>query len=298
MSKWIDRTWKEVIIENIDDAILFFKPDLAMDRDYEKKPFLIDTEHPAIGGVSDKGGRISDLCVSVPLITGAEKRVAFQVEQQHKKDKELGLKVFQNYYRASDQLQIPVTSLAIFTGPDKAIDTYSSLCYGTELNFRYSIYHVASANEEELKKDDRLFALVVLATRRMLDAGKDPGDRGRYSLELLSLMKEKNYDLKRTRSVQKFVYRILRLGSKKIDPKVKEVWKVHMIPIDQAVREIQIRDAKAEGKAEGRTEGRTEGKAEGQRKVARNLLEMGWDLEKVMRVSELPREDIEALLIN
>jgi hypothetical protein len=27
--KWIDRAWKDFITENVDDAILFFKPDLA-----------------------------------------------------------------------------------------------------------------------------------------------------------------------------------------------------------------------------------------------------------------------------
>jgi hypothetical protein len=58
---WIDRAWKDCITENVDDAILFFKPDLAADRDYSRKPMLVPNELPAIGSDSDKGMRISDI---------------------------------------------------------------------------------------------------------------------------------------------------------------------------------------------------------------------------------------------
>jgi hypothetical protein len=51
---WIDRGWKDVI-----------------------------KEHPAIGGKSNKGKRTSDLCISMPLLSGAESRAIFLIEQQH-----------------------------------------------------------------------------------------------------------------------------------------------------------------------------------------------------------------------
>jgi hypothetical protein len=47
---WIDRSWKDVIRENLDDAISFFMPGLAELRDYSLKPRISDPEHPAIGG--------------------------------------------------------------------------------------------------------------------------------------------------------------------------------------------------------------------------------------------------------
>jgi hypothetical protein len=139
-----------------------------------------------------------------------------------------------------------VTSLAIYTGNITPIEVYSASCYGTEINFRYNVFHVASADIKKLESDERIFALVVLAARRMLDAGEDPADRGKYSLELLNLTRERGYDSKRTKSIQKFIYRILRISDKKIDSKVRGVWKMQLIPIDEAIREIQIRDAKEE----------------------------------------------------
>jgi hypothetical protein len=80
--KWIDRSWKDILTENADDAILFFKPDLAADRDYSRKPFLVPNELPAIDTDSDKGSRNSDVGVSVPLKTGTDQRIAFHIEQQ------------------------------------------------------------------------------------------------------------------------------------------------------------------------------------------------------------------------
>jgi hypothetical protein len=277
--EWIDRAWKDFITENVDDAILFFKPDLAADRDYGRNPLLVPGEFPAIGADSDKGMRISDVGLSIPLKTGADQRIAFHLEQQHESDKDIALRMFQGYYRMSDRLQVPVTSLAILTGNIKPVDTYITSCYGTELNFKFGVYHVASADAEELKRDDRVFAIVILAAKRMLDAGENPADRGKYSLELLGLTRERGYDAGKMRNIQKFIYRILRIGDKNIDPKVREVWKMRMIPIDEAVREIQIRDAKEEGKIE----------------VARKLLLKGVPIETIEECTGLDEGDILAL---
>jgi hypothetical protein len=209
--------------------------------------------------------------------------VAFHIEQQHAHDKDFALRMFQGYYRMSDQLQIPVTSLAIFTGNIKPVGMYSTECYGTALDFRYVIYHVASADAEELTRDGRVFAVVVLAAKRMLDAGGDPADRGKYSLELLKLTEERGYDARKTRNIQKFIYRILRIGDKSIDAKVREAWKMQLIPIDEAVREIQIRDAMEEGMERG------------MEKVARSMLADGLTAETIMKYTGLDENSILSL---
>ena len=160
---------------------------------------------------------------------------------------------------------------------------YSTACYGTELNFKYNVYHVASADVKALESDERIFAVVVLAARRMLDADGDPEKRGQYSLELLNLLRGRGYDTGRVRSLQKFVYRILRIKDKKIDPKVREEWNMQLIPIDEAVREIYILDAKEEGMEEKAFE------------VAKNLLTNGVSLDIIVKSTGLDEEDILSL---
>ncbi|MDR1481168.1 MAG: hypothetical protein LBI74_00910 [Synergistaceae bacterium] len=73
---------KDVINENADDAISFFMPGLAAERDYSKKPESADPVHETIGGDSDKGSRISDVCLSVPLITGYAPRAGWMTRRR------------------------------------------------------------------------------------------------------------------------------------------------------------------------------------------------------------------------
>ncbi|GHS95906.1 hypothetical protein AGMMS50276_13290 [Synergistales bacterium] len=292
---WIDRAWKDCITENVDDALLFFKPDLAADRDYNRKPLLVSGELPAIGSDSDKGMRTSDVALSIPLKTGADQRIVFHIEQQHEPDKDLPLRMFQGYYRMSDRLQLPVTSYAILTGNIKPVKTYSASCYGTELNFKFGVYHVASADIEELKRDERVFALVILAAKRMLDAGESLEKRGRYSLELLSVARERGYDIGKMRNIQRFIYRILRIWDENIDPKVREVWRMKLIPIDEAIREIHIRDAWEEGLEEGLEKGLEEGEAKKAFEIARRMLSRNMSVSDIIDVTGLDKDDILSL---
>jgi hypothetical protein len=273
---WIDRAWKDVLHENADDAISFFIPELAAERDYSKKPQSANPQHPVIGGDSNKGERTSDLCLSFDLKTGETSRAAFLVEQQHEEDKTLPLRMFQSYYRASDEYAIPVTSLAILTGGAKPINMYTSSWYGTSVSFTYNIYSVPRADAEELKRDKRIFAIPVLAAKRMLDAKGSAKKREEYSLELLGLTEARRLNEETMWSFKNFIHRILRIGDKDIDSKVREAWKMKFRPIDEVISDIRIRDAKEE--------------------VARNFLADGIPPDVVARNTGLELKDVQELL--
>ena len=135
---WIDRAWKDVLKGDMDDAISFFVPSLAAERDHSATPEAADPAHTAIGGTSDKGTKISDVCFKVPLRNGEFLRSLFLIEQQHEEDKSLPLRAFQSWYRASDEYQFPVTVLAIYTGGAKPVNTYSREWHGTSVNFVFN----------------------------------------------------------------------------------------------------------------------------------------------------------------
>jgi hypothetical protein len=276
---WIDRGWKDVIRENLDDAISFFMPGLAELRDYSAKPGTADPERPAIGGKSDKGKRISDLCVSLPLSDGAVSRAIFLLEQQHEEDKTLPLRVFQSYYRANDEYALPVTSLVIYTGASDPADTYVREWQGTSVHFKFNAYSVYGANVDGLIRDARNFALPVLTAKRMLEAGGKAAKRGEYSLELLERIGERDFDGEKAWSFQKFAYRLLQIDKDDIDPKVREVWKMQFRPIDEVVKDIHLRDAKEEGKIE----------------VARKMLDEGIPAEIIRKCTGIDESSILSL---
>ncbi|GHS95807.1 hypothetical protein AGMMS50276_12790 [Synergistales bacterium] len=219
---------------------------------------------------------------------GDVSRAIFLIEQQDKKNKDLPLRMFQSWYRASDKYDVPVTSLAIYTGTTKPINTYNKEWQGTSVNFIYNVYCVAEADEETLKRDDRLFALPVLAAKRMLDAGGKAEKREKYSLELLDLIQAWKLEAKKARSFQNFVYRILRIGEEDIDPKIKGVWKMQFRPIDDVVKDIYLRYAREEGIEEGMEKGMEKGKFE----VARSMLAEGLSADIIKKCTGLNKQDI------
>jgi hypothetical protein len=290
--KWIDRAWKDVLIGCIDDAIEFFMPDLAADRDYSQKPEILTEEMPAIGAESDKGMKASDVCASLPLKNTTVQRVALLIEQQHWSHKDFARKIFEEYYRRSDRLRIPVTALVIFTGKIEAVSAYMSSCYGTELNFRYNTCSISDVDLGALRHDRRLFAPVVLAGALMLKAGRDPRERERYARELMKLMLDRNYAREKTKMVLNFFGNIFQVQAADMDAKFKEEWTMSWIPWDEAVKEIYIRNAKEEGMSQGISQGMTQGKSE----MAHNLLKLGISPDKIAQASGLSEEEFRGLV--
>ena len=175
--KWLDKIWKEILITCFDEALDFFMPDLSKARDCEREVVFLREELPAIGADSDVGMRVPDVVASVPVRGGETRKVVFVIEQQHAYDRNFARRMFEGFYRVSDQLKTPVTSLAIFTGNIREESRYEYDCFGTRLAFEYNSYSVATADTGELRNDGRVFSVVVLAAKLMLDAGGDPRKR-------------------------------------------------------------------------------------------------------------------------
>ena len=104
-------------------------------------------------------------------------------------------------------------------------------------------------------------------------------------------MKERGYDTDKTRDIQRFIYRILRIDDENIAPKIREVWRMRFIPIDEAIKEIRIRDAREEGLEKGKAEGKFEATFE----VARKMLARNMSVSDIIDLTGLDESDILAL---
>ncbi|GHV40798.1 hypothetical protein FACS1894187_22040 [Synergistales bacterium] len=76
----------------------------------------------------------------------------------------------------------------------------------------------------------------------------------------------------------------MRVNDEKVDPKVRETWKMRWVPIDEVVRDIHIRDAREEGEERGKKE------------MARNLLSNGVPPDIIAKSSGLSMNDIQCLM--
>jgi hypothetical protein len=288
---WLDEAWNDVLIQNADDAVEFFMPDLAADRDRSRGIEFLSEDLPRLGADTSKGKRIVDICLSIYLSGGGIQRVALVAEQQHLEDPDFARRMYTTFYRASDRLQYPVTSLAIFTGKSWYAGPYEYECYGTRLRFEYNSYRVVEADIGVLRKDKRPFAVVVLAAALMLEAGGNPNDREKYARELLNLMTERNYDKRRKKALFEFIRRVLRIKDGDMSQKIKEEWNMRAIPIEEAAKEVWIRHARDEGMDKGMEKGEEKKAFE----VARSMLADGFPAETIRKHTGLDESSILSL---
>lgn len=291
MAKWLDVLWKSVLIEGFDDALDFFMPELAAARDVSRATQLENGELLPIGGESDKGMRISDLIFSVPLKGGPDQRVVFVLEQQHRFDRDFARRMFEEYYRLTDRLHLPVTLLAIFTGKERMPDGYERSCFGTVLSFRYNSYRVADVDIELLRRDERVFAVVMLASALMLRAGGKPAEREKYVRELLQLMRERGYTMAKRRMIMSFISRVFQVRRGDMSEALRREWNMIAIPLEKAIEEIQLKNAYENGMEIGVEQGKVDGKVE----VARRMLARGVTLDIIEDTTGLPKEKIVSL---
>ena len=130
-----------------------------------------------------------------------------------------------------------------------------------------------------MRWDKRAFAPVVLAARMMIAAKGKPATREKYALELLKILRERDYDNKRIRFIMKFVGSVLQLKRNDIDPKVKGEFEMPWVPVSQVQRELEIEDIREERTLE----------------VARKMLSKGVPVELIREYTELDEDDILAL---
>ncbi|GHS95361.1 hypothetical protein AGMMS50276_10660 [Synergistales bacterium] len=297
--KWIDQGWKSILIKMPDEAIEFFLPDLAAKRDHSQKILFLRDEHPVINSGTDKDMRVSDACFGIPLLNDKIQRVALYVEQQHWRDENFenfARRMFEGYYRASDRLRVPVTSLAIFTGNIEEVDSYHEVCFGTEVLFKYNTYSVRYADIEELKHDKRAFAICVLAAILMLKADGLAEKREEYARVLAGILRERDYPSETKYIIRDFVGMILRLSKKDITPQFRKEWRtMEWVPIEEVQREIFIQEAREEGLEEGMEKGLEEGEAKKAFEVARRMLSRNMSVSDIIDVTGLGEDDILSL---
>jgi hypothetical protein len=278
--KWRDRVWKKALADGARSAIDYFMPDLAADMDSSTEITAIPgIELPVIGSETDKGMRVSDIFLNVPLMDGEDRNVALLVEQQHYNDETFALKMLEMYVRLREKTRKKTTALAIFTGDMKDVDRFVDTCYGVELNFRYNTFYLPDKDIGKLREDYRPFARVVLAGRLSLEAGDDIGRRERYAWEILETTATYEYDKRSTRFILDFSKGIFRLTDSEISEELKGAYQMKMLSLDEYVQQIAIEEAKEEGKFE----------------VARSMLADGLPAETIRKYTGLDESDILAL---
>jgi hypothetical protein len=283
--KWKDVAWKRAIADGARDAIAYFMPDLASDMDTSREiTGITGMELLVKDSDSDKGMRVSDVFLNVPVRGGEDWSVACLAEQQDEDKKDLAACMFDSFVRLRAQRPAGrTTGFVIYTGHSRNINSYTELCYGLEATIKFRTFHVLSYELEELRKDYRPFARVMYAGRLSFESGDDLALREKYAWELLNTPSEEGYDKRQKKYILEFTGRIFRLNDPRISEDLREAYKVQTISLEQYVAEIDKAEAKMEGKEEKAFED------------ARNFFKMGLPLVQIAQGTGLSIEEVNDL---
>jgi hypothetical protein len=147
------------------------------------------------------------------MLDGEEKWVLIHIEIQGYRDLEFSKRMFIYFYRIYDKFNRDILSIAVFADPSLGYkpDTFNYQFYGCRLEFQYRTYKVMEQDDEELKKSDNPFALVVLAAKKSLESKGDEERRFLFKRELVRLMLEKGYSREEILAVFRFLDGVLAL---------------------------------------------------------------------------------------
>ncbi|MCT7970426.1 hypothetical protein NG799_29365 [Laspinema sp. D1] len=134
-----DAPWKEAITLYFEQFLKFFFPDIHSEIDWSQPYQSLDKELLELGRDSELGTQFSDKLFEVKLISGHPLWILIHGEVQSQYVKDFSQRIYQYNYRAFDQYNKPVVSIAIL-GDDTASWRPTEYAYtlgGYELKLKF-----------------------------------------------------------------------------------------------------------------------------------------------------------------
>jgi hypothetical protein len=277
-----DELLKGIFEDNFPDFLRFIFPDADELFDFDRGITFLDKEMHSLLSDRVREGvtRIADLLVKVYLRDGSERWILINTEIEGGNDVHFSFRIFQYWYRIFDKYNVPVETIAVFTGDrnQKRPNQYNYEGIGTAVDFRYHAYHIFDHEESDLLKMDNIFAYIVLTCQKALLEGKVAeeelaADRSTIARSLIDTGK---YDKGRIISFLIFLKSIIFIGSKEKDKEFDSfILKVTKGEIDMGVLERVKRQEREFGLEKGLIKGRAEERARAEaekRSIVRNLI--------------------------
>ena len=267
--------WKVVMEEVFDDLLRFCFPDAAIAYDLDRGFEFMDKELAELYPEPEKDSdtRFADKLVKVYHRDGAEEWVLLHVEIQGDTAARLQFseRMFRYFYRILDRFRRPVSAIAIFTGQDgkRMPDRYEYVYRTTRLMYHYHTLSILDFKDTDLEAQDNPFALVVLAAKTALLAGKIPE---RQLLErkvaLARRLFQKGYAANKIRAILRFLENAILFENPEMNriftAQIQSQDKSNTMGIDEYMQMV--------GREEGIEIGVEKGRAEERQTLVENLL--------------------------
>ena len=310
----VDQLWKILIEDFFKEAIEFFAPEIVELIDFTKEYVLLNKE---LGRI-DKKRMYADSLVKVHWKDKIQRWLLIHIEVQSYDDKVFAERMFRYYCLIYFNYQKEIFPIAIYTNEDKKYmpSEYKNELFNTGVKYKYKTYKIIEQDEEQLKKSDNIFSLIVLASLYTLKA-KNDNIRADFKRELIKILKQKKYDKDKRYKLFYFLECIIKIEDADYSEVIKEelmkeikggeremdiTWddvvrsspffKITLKQEKEKVKEEAIKEGREEGERKGIKKGVKEGKKEGVKEVAKRMLKQGYSMNEISKITEISESEL------
>jgi predicted transposase YdaD len=303
-----DTLWKAILEDVFDDFLRFFYSNADEIFDMERGFDFLDKELEDLFPQTDQENiRYVDKLVKVWLKNGTEEWILVHIEVQGNGVRFFAERMFTYFYRIRDKYKRKITAWAILTDKNKKFEPtqYSELYLGTSLVYQFNVYKIINQNEDELRKLDNPFAIVILTVLLALKKGQTE------ELELIDLKMNLVRDLlkrqipkEKIRALMNFLKHYVRFNKENtliFEDKLEQfTGKTYPMGIEQFLLQRAENQGIAKGEKRGEKRGEKKGKLEGRveekNEVIRNARMKGLSIEIIADIVRMLPEKVRQIL--
>jgi hypothetical protein len=273
-----DALWKGIIEDLFDDFLKFYFPESIDLFDFNRKFVFLDKELEQLfpQQQDDFSPKYVDKLVKVFTKKGTEEWILIHIEVQGSRDKNFAKRMYTYHYRILDKYDKPITSLAILTDKHKSYkpNVYAYEFMGNELFYKFNVYKILDADEEELKKSDNPFAVVVRVVQTALKKGQLAEIQlFDLKIDLVKELLKKKFTKEKIRSLLQFLKLYIRFENQELINKFEsELDIIKNRQTTMGLEEFVLDRERRVGKREGVEEGKEIMDYENKLNFAKNLL--------------------------
>jgi predicted transposase/invertase (TIGR01784 family) len=284
-----DSAWKDMIENLFEDFLLFFFPDVYNDIDFTKGYEFLNNELRTIVKDNEIGKRFADELVKVYLKDGSEKWLLIHIEVQGYREEKFKERIFVYNYRIFDKYKKEVISLAILTDSDAKYrpNSYNVNRWNFSFSINFPLIKIIDYKNRinELEQSENPFAIIVLAHLKLIEAKQDNNKKFDAKVYLIKTMFKKGYLKDKIKEVLVFIDWVIQL------PKELE------IKFDEELTDLKGENLMAYVTTWER-KGMKKGEIEKAIKIAKNMIDEGFDINLVKKITGLSIKEIEKLQQN
>ncbi|GHV28889.1 hypothetical protein FACS1894167_07080 [Synergistales bacterium] len=305
-----DNLWKTVLHRYFWDALKIFLPDLYDASDKNRAPEFLEQELQKVTFNLEGGVNRTDLLIGIKLKNGNPSLILCHIEVQGEGGGDIPTRM-KRYGEAIHLLrgQEPV-GIAVITDkrPKDEKTFYCSEQFGVRAIYEYVNVVIADLEDTLLLSGDNQIGLVLYAAKYKQVSGDDEREKFRYLRDISNMWAERRWEAADKRIVLLAVEYLLSLKSEDyaeqaldyLESLVKysseEERVMYTSIFERVYTKRGMERGMEQGMERGMEQGMKKGRVEGRAEVARNMLNDGLPVEKVVQYTKLPREEVEGLL--